>query len=460
MGGGVMTPAKFSTGQVQVNKTIAELRDMGKAARGKVSFEQLGSYTPTGRDSRPMMDRVRELLIPALLPERTRLMGASAFAFFRGTAELMEADLDQQPSSGILTFTCGDAHIGNFGFYASPERRLLFDLNDFDEAGINPWEWDLKRLLVSVILAARANDFKEKKLREFLPTVVNSYRKSIKQLFEQTTLNRYYPSNDVEKLIQASALDEDSSKLMMNIITHANKRDSEQVVRKFTTLDVRGGLCFRENAPRTTHVDDDFTTHVAAYFAAYRQTLRPDVNLLLSQYHITDVVRHSVGVGSFGSRCYLILLTSIDGSHLVLQVKEALPTRRQGSQQGTKITADFERTEGQRIVDSQKILQSASDSFLGYFMGHERSFYVRQFRDMKESINLTQLDWDQFQTYASTCAWTLAIAHSQSPTAAMIRGYVGGNGKDFDNQLAAFAWAYADQVQDDYAAFCAYRLAD
>ncbi|CAJ1229110.1 hypothetical protein LZY01_06350 [Levilactobacillus zymae] len=453
-----MTPAKFSTGKVQVNKTVAELREMGKAARNQVPFERLGEFTPTGRDSRVMMDRVRQLLIPELLPERTQRMGASAFSFFRGTAELMEADLAQQPNSGILTFTCGDAHIGNFGFYASPERRLLFDLNDFDEAGINPWEWDLKRLLVSVLLAAQANGVKDKKIRDFLPAVVASYRKSIKQMFELNTLNRFYPANDVEKIIQASALDEDSSKLLMNLINHANKHDSEQVVRKFTTLDVRGGLCFRENAPRTTHVDDDFTTHVADYFAAYRQTLRPDVNLLLSQYHITDVVRHSVGVGSFGSRCYLILLTSIDGSHLVLQVKEALPTRRRGSQQGTHITAEFEQTEGQRIVDSQKILQSASDVFLGYFAGNERSFYVRQFRDMKESVDLTQLDWDQFRTYANTCAWTLAMAHAASPTAGMIRGYVGNNGKTFDNQLATFAWLYADQVQTDYQEFCEYRL--
>jgi len=453
-----MTPAAFSTGRVQVNKTIDELRRMGKAARMQVPFEQLGSYTPTDRDSNQMMDRIRQLLIPELLPERTQRMGASAFAFFRGTAELMEADLSAQPDSTIATFICGDAHIGNFGFYASPERRLLFDLNDFDEAGINPWEWDLKRLLVSVLLAGQANDFKDKKLKQLLPMVAASYRKSIKQMFEQTTLNRFYPMNEVEKLVQASALDEDSSKLLTSIVGRANKRDSEQVVRKFTTLDVRGNLCFRENAPRTTHVADDFTSHIAAYFSAYRQTLRPDVNLLLSQYHITDVVRHSVGVGSFGSRCYLVLLTSIDGSHLVLQVKEALPTRRKGSQQATHITVALEQTEGERIVDCQKILQSASDPFLGYFAGAEQSFYVRQFRDMKESIDLTQLDWDQFQTYANTCAWTLAIAHCQSPTAAMIRGYL-GNGKLFDESLAGFAWAYAEQVQKDYQSFVSYRLA-
>lgn len=453
-----MTPAKFSTGRVQVNKTIAELREMGKEARNKVPFEKLGTFQPADRDSQAMMDQVRRLLIPELLPQRTRLMGASAFAFFRGTAELMEADLATQPDSTIKTFTCGDAHIGNFGLYASPERRLLFDLNDFDEAGINPWEWDLKRLLVSVILAAQANGIKDKKIKTSLPAVVASYRQSMKEMFERTTLDRFYPTHDVEKIIQASALDENSSKLLINLINHANKRDSEQVVRKFTTLDVRGNLCFRENAPKTTHVSDDFTQHVGAYFSAYRQTLRPDVNLLLSQYHITDVVRHSVGVGSFGSRCYLLLLTSIDGSHLVLQVKEALPTRRQGSQKTTHITADFEQTEGQRIVDSQKILQSASDTFLGYFAGSERSFYVRQFRDMKESVNLTQLDFDQLQTYANTCAWTLAMAHAQSPTAAMIRGYL-GNGKTFDTQLAAFAWSYAEQVQRDYTAFCDYRLA-
>lgn len=453
-----MTPAKFSTGKVQVNKTVAELRELGKAKRAEVPVERLGEFTPTGRDSRAMMDQVRQLLIPELLDQRTQRMGASAFAFFRGTAELMEADLAHQPDSGILTFTCGDAHIGNFGFYASPERRLLFDLNDFDEAGIAPWEWDLKRLVVSVLLAAQANGVKNKKIREALPQVAASYRKSIKRMFEQTTLNRFYPANDVEKLIQASSLDANSAKLLMALITHANKHDSEQVVRKFTTLDLRGGLCFRENAPKTTHVQDDFTTHVQAYFAAYRQTLRPDVNLLLSQYHITDVVRHSVGVGSFGSRCYLILLTSIDGSHLVLQVKEALPTRRRGSQLADRLTAELEQTEGQRIVDSQKILQSASDVFLGYFAGTDRSYYVRQFRDMKESVDLTQLDWNQLQTYANTCAWTLAMAHAASPTAAMIRGYVGSSGKAFDQEMANFAWAYAKQVQADYRAFCVYRL--
>ena len=452
-----MTPTAFNTGRVQVNKTIAELRSLGKDARERVPFSQLGQYQPLDRDSNQLMDRIRRLLIPELLPERTRRMAASPFAFFRGTAELMEADLRQQPNSTIETFVCGDAHIGNFGFYASPERRLLFDLNDFDEAGINPWEWDLKRLLVSVLLAAQANGIKEKKIKQFLPTVAASYRKSMKQMFTQTTLARFYPLNDVEKLIQASALTDADSQLLMAIINRDSIRDSEQVVRKFTTLDSRGNLCFRENAPKTTHVTDDVTTHIATYFAADRQTVRPDVNLLLSQYHLTDVVRHSVGVGSFGSRCYLVLLTSIDGSHLVLQIKEALPTRQQGSQTLAQLTVAQEQTEGQRIVDCQKILQSASDSFLGYFAGNQHSFYVRQFRDMKESIDLTQLDWGQLQTYANTCAWTLAIAHCQSPTAAMIRGYIGG-GKQFDEQLAAFASAYAQQVQTDYESFVAYRL--
>jgi len=183
-----MTPAAFSTGRVQVNKTIAELRQLGKQAREKVPYEVLGTYQPVKRNSNHMMDKIRKLLIPELLPERTQRMGASAFSFFRGTAELMEADLSKQPSSTISTFICGDAHIGNFGFYASAERRLLFDLNDFDEAGINPWEWDLKRLLVSVLLAGQANGFKEKKLKQLLPKVAESYRKSIKQMFDQTTL--------------------------------------------------------------------------------------------------------------------------------------------------------------------------------------------------------------------------------------------------------------------------------
>ncbi|WP_338209670.1 DUF2252 domain-containing protein [Lactiplantibacillus paraxiangfangensis] len=437
---------------IRQHHTVAELIALGKARRQTTSFDQLGTFTPVERNAGAYLKHVRAMLVPELLPLRRERMSASAFAFFRGSVELMDYDLDYQKSTEIPAVVCGDAHLGNFGFYASPERRLVFDLNDFDEAGVHPWEWDLRRLLVSIILAARNSNFKPKKVDKLVRTASASYREAIKRMFDQTTLDRFYRDNEVQAVLNFGGQPEDTANFIADLVKKAQKRNSEQVVRKFTWTNSRGERQFKDNAPRSVHIDKKTYRGLKHGIQEYLLNVRTDVALLLSQYEVTDIIRHSVGVGSFGSLCYLVLLTSTDGSHMVLQIKEALPTRKVGSQSQQALTAALELSEGQRIVSSQRILQATSDVFLGYFQMANKSFYVRQFRDMKESIDIATLDWGQFSAYANTCAMILAQAHAQSPTAAMIRGYIGSTTK-FDDAMANWSEAYVEQVEADYQDF-------
>ncbi|MFC6163513.1 DUF2252 domain-containing protein [Lactiplantibacillus dongliensis] len=437
---------------IRQHHTVAELVALGKARRLVTSFDQLGTFKPVKRDAAAYLRHVRAMLVPELLPLRRERMSTSAFAFFRGSVELMDYDLDYQGSTEIPTVVCGDAHLGNFGFYASPERRLVFDLNDFDEAGVHPWEWDLRRLLVSIILAARNSDFKPKKVDKLVREASASYRDGIQRMFDQTTLQRFYRDNEVQSVLNFGGEPTDTADFIADLVKKATKRNSEQVVRKFTWTNSAGERQFKENAPRSVHPNKKTYRGLKRGIIQYLHTVRTDVALLLSQYEVTDIIRHSVGVGSFGSLCYLVLLTSTDGSHMVLQIKEALPTRKVGSQTRPELTAALELTEGQRIVSAQRILQSTSDVFLGYFQMADKSFYVRQFRDMKESIDIPTLSWGQFKAYANTCAMILAQAHAQSPTAAMIRGYVGNSSK-FDDAMANWATSYVEQVDNDYQTF-------
>lgn len=434
-----------------VNSSQTDLEHMGDKLREKVPFDALGTFKQTQRDPTLLMQRISDMLVPELLPERYRRMGVSAFTFFRGTAELMAFDLNHQASTHIPVIISGDAHLGNFGFFASPERRLVFDLNDFDEAGVNSWERDVKRLLVSVILAGRENGYTDKKIHKITRNVAKSYRAGIEASIKRSTIDRFYPANDVASILGAVPEGDPTAEMIQYFLDKACKRNSEQVVKKFTqTTDA--GLRFVDNAKITRHTNDDVTRNIIDYLADYRSTVRTDIALLLSQYHVTDIARHCVGVGSFGSRCYLVLLTSIDGSHLVLQIKEALPTRKTGAERQLALTSTFEENEGRRIIDSQKILQSASDPFLGYFQSKKHSFYVRQFRDMKTSVDLASLSEDQFHVYAESCGRLLAVDHCQTPTGPMIAGYI-DDSKKFDRAMTDWAEAYIPQVEKDYAIF-------
>ena len=245
------------------------------------------------------------------------------------------------------------------------------------------------------------------------------------------------------------------SRIIDRILKKSPKNNSEMVIKKFTTLDLRGRLVFRENPPRARHVSDRTFKQIQAAFNSYRNYVREDVRVLLASYHLSDVIRYSVGVGSFGTRCFLLLLTGIDGSHLVLQMKEALPLRYNLLAMPVAESIKSSLNAGRRIVTAQKVLQSASDPFLGSTHFDGRGYYLRQFRDMKESIDATRLDLESLSVYAEICSFLLAMAHFQSPTAPRIAGYLRKQ-KQLDEGLANWAIKYSEQVDQDYQRFLAY----
>ncbi|EEI72044.1 DUF2252 domain-containing protein [Lentilactobacillus hilgardii] len=446
---------RYDLSEIRINKTVNELIHMGHDVRDKVPFEKLAQFRQVNRDVVSGIEHVESKLISELLPLRHKRLAASPFSFFRGTDELMAYDLSNQESSNIPVVISGDAHIGNFGFYASPERKLLFDLNDFDESTIGAWDWDIRRLLVSVILAGEQLGLSHDKISSIEKAAVETYQEILSQCFDDhSALERYYFSTEVESFLKAEADGNSLPKLWEKIKNSAVSRDSEKVVKKFTTIDTQGHLVFRENPPKTVHVSKKRYGQIVDHLQKYLQTVSPDVAVLLSQFHISDIVRHSVGVGSFGTRCYLVLLTAIDGSHLVLQIKEALQTRRF---QGFDVTTKYSQSgpdNGERIITCQQVLQRASDPFLGFYHNEDtgRSFYVRQFWDMKESVNLEKMDEEDFANYAKICALLLARGHAQSPTAGIIHGYIGKK-KKLANSLVTWSNDYAKQVHKDYQLF-------
>lgn len=450
----------FDLKKIQVNATKDELKNEGKQQRHQVPVEALGEYVPVDRDAINLIKLTEAKMIPELLPLRHQRMSASRFAFFRGTAELMEHDLKRQHQSNLPIIINGDAHLGNYGFYASPERKLLFDLNDFDESRIGNWESDLKRLLVSTYLVGLQNQFDTAKMQQLLANMSKVYRRGIRYADTLTLLQRFYFSYEIHDMMQTISEFEDAdraemSKILEQILKKSPKNNSESVIKKFTTLDLRGRLVFKENAPRAKRVSDALFQQISAAYDNYRHYVREDVRVLLASYHLSDVIRYSVGVGSFGTRCYLLLLTGIDGSHLVLQMKEALPLRYNLSSLPVDESIKGSLDAGRRIVTAQKVLQSASDPFLGSTSFDGRGYYLRQFRDMKESIDATRLDFAGLNVYARICAFLLAMAHSQSPTAPRITGYLHKQ-KQLDEGMASWAMQYAKQVDTDYQEFLKY----
>lgn len=446
----------FDLKKLQLDKSKKELEETGRKRQAQVTSQQLATFVPVDRDPVAAIKMTESKMIPELLPLRHQRMLANRFSFFRGTAELMEQDLKQQYQSNIPTVISGDAHVNNFGFYASPERKLLFGLNDFDESRIGNWESDLKRFLVSAELAGEENGFDRDRLHDLLKLTTKTYRHAIKRANRLPLSEVFYYSFEINDMIDTiSALGDGSDQMnyrLQKIFKKSQHSNSEEIIQKMGTINEEGDLVFRDNPPRAKHLGAILYQQLVAGYNFYRQNAREDIRVLLANFHITDIIRYSVGVGSFGTRCYLILLTGLDGSHLVLQVKEALPLRynllnlqvQEAVQRGMKA--------GRRIVTAQRVLQSSSDPFLASTRFGGRSYYVRQFRDMKESINVAKLDFDSFQLYCQVCALNLAMAHSQSPTSPMIRGYL-KHQKALDTGLADWSLAYVEQVTKDYQAF-------
>lgn len=434
----------------------SELIDTGLAARKTTPRRRLAELTTTGRDPLGILDEQNATRVPELVPMRVERMSVSPFTFYRGTAALMAADLARSPSTGIQVASCGDAHVANFGFYASPQRTLVFDLNDFDEAAWAPFEWDLKRLVTSIVIAGQATGRDDAVTRKAAQATVHAYARAMQVASKATPVQRYYAHFDADSGLVLS--DPESREVVRTAMKHAAKRTGERAARKLTVRGDDGRLRFVEQPPTMVHVDAEIQAAVAEVVDAYMDSTRVDVRLVLSHYEIADTVRRVVGVGSVGTRCYVSVFQDGDGRALLLQTKQAgrsVLIEYGGCPQPPSLEQHIDSTgEGGRVVALQRILQGVSDPFLGYLRRGEFDYYVRQFRDMKYGIDVEQLDDAPFRAYALACATVLARAHAQSPRAAEVVGYLGG-GRRAGEAIVDWAYAYADVSRADYEAFLA-----
>jgi uncharacterized protein (DUF2252 family) len=437
----------------------------GKAARERAPLDGHAEFTPAaGRpDPVALLREQEEDRVPELLPVRHERMAVSPFAFYRAAAVTMAADLAAAPSTGLISRLCGDAHLLNFGVYASPERRLVFDLNDFDESYPGPWEWDLKRLVASLALAGRANGFKRRQRAAVVQATARRYREAIRGFAAMRELDVWYARADVDELREQ--LTGQRGRRFDAAGAKARSRDSLQAYHKLTVLD--GDRRRLASDPPLLVPIADLLPGVARklledqirdLLAGYRQSLPDDRRRLFDAFEFVDLARKVVGVGSVGTRCWVVLLTGRDDRDpLLLQVKEAGPSVLAG-RVGPVPIPDWD-SEGRRVVSGQRILQAASDIFLGWhsaegFDGQARDFYVRQLRDWKGGADVTSMDAGGLHAYGRLCGWTLARAHARGGDRIAIAAYLGSSER-FDRALVPFAEAYADQTEADHAAFAA-----
>ena len=377
-------------------------------------------------------------------------MSQSPFAFFRGSAIVQAHDLSESPASGPAVQLCGDCHVLNFGGFATPERNLIFDINDFDETFPGPWEWDLKRLTTSLVLAARDRSFSKAVARDAALAAAASYREKIAEYAQLSALELWYSRVSFADL--ADFFDRNAEVLgtLPTVEKYAQRRTSESVFPKLTTLE-SGRRKIVEDPPLIFHFEEHIAEAEASiheFFQRYRSSLFADRQLLIDRYQLEDIAVKVVGVGSVGTRCAIALFIS-DGIHpLFLQIKEARRSVLEPAAGESRFTH-----QGERVLHGQRLMQAASDIFLGWAQtAGSRDYYVRQLRDMKVSVNLERFRSSTLIDYGGVCGWALARAHAKGGNAATLAGYLGR--KDtFDRALADYAVAYADQVERDYEEF-------
>jgi uncharacterized protein (DUF2252 family) len=437
----------------------------GKAARSEVRRSSHAAWEPPeGRaDPVAILERQAETRVPELVPIRYGRMSVSPFAFFRGAAAVMAADLAATPVSGLRVQACGDAHLSNFGAFAAPDRRLVFDLNDFDETLPGPWEWDVKRLAASFAIAGRENGFKRGERAAALRTVASSYRESMRAFAAQGNLEVWYSRIDVEAVVgEIESEDPDSVKRFRRGVAKARSKDSLRALEKLTHT-VDGELRIVSEPPLLVPVEEllpagesrELDDVFSRLLGAYRDSLPADRQQLLDGYRFRHLARKVVGVGSVGTRAWVLLLTGADDADpLFLQAKEA-----EASVLEPYAGASGYGNHGQRVVEGQRLMQAASDIFLGWcpaigFDGRRRDFYVRQLWDWKRSVEIERLSPRSFEIYARLCGSTLARAHARSGDRIAIAAYLGG-GDAFDRAIAEFSESYADQSERDHAALVA-----
>ena len=378
-------------------------------------------------------------------------MVQSPFAFYRGSAALMAADLAHTPNTGLRVQACGDAHLQNFGGFATPERNVIFDINDFDETLPAPWEWDLKRLAASVVIAGRHLGLRESQSARASRATVRSYREHIADYSSMRALEVWYDRIDIERLL-AGAPDETTRRRLEQRIDKARARTIAE--HDFPKLAGQYGSTplIKDDRPLIFHPSaeeaSDLRKQFSEKFALYRETLNPSIRPLFDRFYFCDLAIKVVGVGSVGTRCSIALFLAADDDPLFLQMKEARASVLE-PYAGKSVYPNH----GQRVVVGQRMMQSASDIFLGWTRASGGvDVYVRQLRDMKISAVVEGWDFDTLRAYSRICAWALARAHARTGDAAMISGYM-GSGRTFDDAICEFSVDYADQTTTDHRAF-------
>ena len=405
--------------------------------------------------------------IPELVPVRHGRMMASPFAFYRGNAVGMATDLGAAPVSGLGVQLCGDAHLSNFGLFGSPERRLLFDLNDFDESTAGPWEWDVKRLAVSLVVAGRANGFSRKERRNSVLATVRRYRDALAEFASGRVLDVWYAHADFEEIrdLQRKKLSSSRRRAVDRTVLKARSSGSGKAFAKLAGITAEGAR-IKADPPLVTPIADllsaagraEFEARLTELLGGYRRTLAPERRALFDQFEFVDLARKVVGVGSVGMRCWIVLLRGRDDSDpLFLQVKEAGPSVLKAHVPATLRRRSAPRNDGERVVTAQRLMQAASDIFLGWHRtedldGVTRDYYVRQLRDMKGAAAVDRMDPRAMTMYGQLCGWTLARAHSRSGDPIALAAYLGDD-DSFPAAMAAYAESYADLNERDYDAF-------
>ncbi len=430
-------------------KTIEERRADGRARRVDAPrSSHSGWLAPADRpDPVALLEERHRRRVPELVPIRVGRMLVSPFTFLRGAAEVMAHDLASTPTSGLRVQACGDAHLLNFGVFATPERHLVFDVNDFDETLPAPWEWDVKRLAASVAVAGRGVSFAPEQVDAAVSGMVRGYRMRMQELAAMAPLDVWYDRVDVEAVLAlANRQDTPSLPNGGHLLERARHHTSLAALPKLTEL-VDGERRIIEDPPLILHTQHGFDVPRET-FVAYRASLARDRRPLLDRYRVVDAARKVVGVGSVGTRCHIVLLMDADGDGpLFLQIKEA-----EVSVLAPYAGASQCEHEGERVVTGQRLMQAASDVFLGWADGpYGNHYYVRQLRDMKGSVSIDLLTPDELTRYAMLCGVTLARAHARSGDPAAIAGYL-GTGDQFDRAIVSFADCYADQTVADHAA--------
>jgi uncharacterized protein (DUF2252 family) len=446
-----------------VHLSVAERTELGKKARERAPRSSHAAFEagPERPDPVKLLEEQARTRVPELVPIRYGRMLVSPFTFYRGAARVMARDLSTTPTSGLHVQCCGDAHLSNFGVFASPERRMVFDINDFDETLPGPWEWDLKRLAASLMIASQDNEFAARDAEQVVLAAVAEYREAMRSFAAMDTLELWYARLDVEAFMRAYGPQFKSRTVgrAERTLAKARTRDSVSALAKLTER-VNGSIRIVDQAPLIVPLrvlvpgadEDEWYDELHRLLSSYRRTLQFDRRVLLEQFELVDFARKVVGVGSVGTRAWIALLFGRDQRDpLFLQMKEAQHSVLEEFLCKSEFT-----NHGERVVTGQRLMQAVSDIFLGWVHvksgidGQERDFYGRQLRDWKGSVEVSRQNPSTMTAYGRLCGWTLARAHARSGDRIAIASYLGG-GTTFDRAIAEFSTAYAHQNELDHA---------